>query len=241
MASQPIFQFYAELSNFESRIWRRFQVMNNITMAKLGYIIMTMFEMQASHLFCFDVPRRDNYMKSSANEMILFPSSHKFPNLRIELPFIDPICYDDESNKNAAEISLKQVVKIPSEEILFTYDYGDDWEIKLILEEVITNKELPGKLLPRVLDGAGYGIIEDCGGASGLTDLVDALNGSKGERYDMLRQWFSGNTLDIYAFDLDDMNFRLKKVPRIYCDIYEHNLTPSQHSIDILDRNYANT
>jgi hypothetical protein len=56
MASQPIYQFYAELDNYSPKIWRRFQVMNNITMARLGYIVMTIFEMQASHLFCFEVP-----------------------------------------------------------------------------------------------------------------------------------------------------------------------------------------
>ena len=50
MASHPIYQFYAELADYKPKIWRRFQVMNNITMAKLGYIIMTMFEMQASHI-----------------------------------------------------------------------------------------------------------------------------------------------------------------------------------------------
>lgn len=31
MASQPIYQFYAELKDYEPKIWRRFQVMNNIT------------------------------------------------------------------------------------------------------------------------------------------------------------------------------------------------------------------
>jgi hypothetical protein len=48
MASQPIYQFYAELDDYSPKIWRRFQVMNNITMARLGYIVMTIFEMQAS-------------------------------------------------------------------------------------------------------------------------------------------------------------------------------------------------
>ena len=36
MASQPIYQFYAELNNYQPKIWRRFQVPGNITMARLG-------------------------------------------------------------------------------------------------------------------------------------------------------------------------------------------------------------
>ena len=61
MASHPIYQFYVELANYKPKIWRRFQVINNISMAKLGYIIMTMFEMKGNHLFEFDVPFLDNF------------------------------------------------------------------------------------------------------------------------------------------------------------------------------------
>ena len=63
MASQPIYQIYAELADYEPKMWRRFQVMQNISIARLGYIIMTLFEMQASHLFCIEVPYRSNYIQ----------------------------------------------------------------------------------------------------------------------------------------------------------------------------------
>ena len=36
MASKPIYQIYAELQDYEPKIWRRFQVMNDITMARLN-------------------------------------------------------------------------------------------------------------------------------------------------------------------------------------------------------------
>ena len=51
MASQPIYQLYSELNDYKPKIWRRFQVLGNITMARLGYIVMTLYEMQANHLF----------------------------------------------------------------------------------------------------------------------------------------------------------------------------------------------
>ena len=35
MASKPIYQFYAELEDYEPKIWRRFQVMSDITVARL--------------------------------------------------------------------------------------------------------------------------------------------------------------------------------------------------------------
>lgn len=55
MASKPIYQIYAELEDYKPKIWRRFQVLNDITMARLDYILMTIFEMQASHLYKFEV------------------------------------------------------------------------------------------------------------------------------------------------------------------------------------------
>ena len=55
------------------------------------------------------------------------------------------------------------------------YDYGDGWEVMLRLEEIIEDRELPGKELPRVLEGEGYGIIEDCGGPQGLAHLGEVF------------------------------------------------------------------
>ena len=69
MASQPIYEFYAELEDYTPKIWRRFQVANNVTMARLGYILMTLFEMQASHLFRIEVPARENLRMSLRNRL----------------------------------------------------------------------------------------------------------------------------------------------------------------------------
>jgi len=62
MASKPIYQIYAELQDYEPKIWRRFQVMNDITMARLGYILMTLLEMQGSHLYLFEVDELNNFI-----------------------------------------------------------------------------------------------------------------------------------------------------------------------------------
>lgn len=59
MASKPIYQIYAELQDYEPKIWRRFQVMNDITVARLAYILMTLFEMEGSHLYKFEVDELD--------------------------------------------------------------------------------------------------------------------------------------------------------------------------------------
>lgn len=248
MASQPIYQFYAELDDYKPKIWRRFQVMNNITVAKLGYILMTMFEMQASHLFCFDVPYKENFR----NELLGRYSEEEIEKLfgdseiirrdgsirRYEVADEELEIFDDEKSIEASDTLIKHMLSHKGACAIFNYDYGDNWNIQLLLEDIIEDKALPGKELPRVLEGKGYGIIEDCGGTPGLTELAKAFKRKKGEEYETFREWLGVDSLDLDTFDMADANFRLKKVPRIYADIYEHHIGPTRQSLDLLERKY---
>lgn len=247
MASQPIYQFYAELVDYEPKIWRRFQVMNNITMAKLGYIVMTMFEMQASHLFCFDVPVVDNFRKCIGDHINndingkvvdIFKGRPELAKLRVELPSEDDFSEFEGRTLDAAETKVKNVLTKEMETMMFLYDFGDGWEIQVVLEEIFEDKELSGKELPRVLAGEGYGIIEDCGGPGGLEQLAKAFKKKKGPQYEEYCEWLGVDDLDLFSFDLDDMNYRLKKVPRIYADAYEYRLEPTKQSMALLLREY---
>ena len=120
----------------------------------------------------------------------------------------------------------------------FNYDYGDDWSIRLALEKIIVDKDLPGKELPRVIAGEGDGIIEDCGGVYGLEEIARVFKKKKGKQYEDFCEWLGRSDLDLEAFDIDDANIRLKKIPRIYTDIYEYRISPTQKSIDFLERKY---
>lgn len=195
MATQPIYQFYSELSDYEPKIWRRFQVPRNITMAKLGYILMTMYEMQASHLFCIELPVYEGL------------------TLRYDLPSEEDDFEPEDGVRahDASDAVLGRQFGNPGTKLVMQYDYGDGWEVALTLEEILHDENLPGRELPRVLDGAGFGIIEDCGGPSGLETLALAFKQKCGEDYEMYREWLGRDELNLSVFDKDDMNFRLKK------------------------------
>lgn len=64
MASHPIYQFKAELCDYKPLIWRRFQVTDDYSLARLAYVVMTMFEMEANHLFAIEVYPRKNLMRA---------------------------------------------------------------------------------------------------------------------------------------------------------------------------------
>lgn len=241
MASQPIYQFYGELKGYTPKIWRRFQVAGNITVARLGYIVMTMYEMQASHLFCIEYSLKEDWEKAdhrySDGEKMPFPSDLP-PVIRYEVPQEAFLPGEFRESYDATEITVRHLASAPGLRLQMQYDYGDGWEVELRLEDIILDKELPGKLLPRVLEGKGYGIIEDCGGPPGLKRLATAFRKKSGPAYEECSEWLGRETLDLAAFDLEDMNFRLKKIPRIYQDLYEYGLPPTKRSIALLERAY---
>lgn len=240
MASQPIYQFYSELADFEPKIWRRFQVAGNITLARLGYIVMTLYEMKACHLFSVDFPIDENLKLDMENlpdfcpvppeqervEHYEVPSEEYFPDTQ------------QRRTRDATKMKLSQLSRDPGLLLRVMYDFGDGWEVTLKLECVTEDKDLPGKELPRVLEGEGFGIIEDCGGPDGLAHLAEVFKKKAGKEYAVLSEWLGQEDLDLISFDLDDMNFRLKKVPRIYRDLYEYDYAPTDYSIAILDRAY---
>jgi len=249
MASQPIYQFNAKLLDYE-KIWRQFQVPCNITVARLGYILMSMFEMQASHLYCFYVPYELNFKEQLKSR---FPENfeeiyeriygkHDLIKCRRYGVLIEGVMdfreEEDDIIIDASKSKLKNIVTHSGEKMIFNYDFGDNWNIHLMLEDIITDKELPGKALPRVLAGEGYGIVENCGGIPGLEDITKAFKAKKGARYEEYCKWLGRDNLNMEIFDIDDANLRVKKIPRIYTDIYEHGLSPTQRSIDFLERKY---
>jgi Plasmid pRiA4b ORF-3-like protein. len=248
MASHPIYQFYAELDEYEPKIWRRFQVSDDVTVARLGYIIQVLFEMTASHMMAIEVPQSENfrnYIRINHPDEL---HKHMIYDLKDEVTIIYEVMDEDFEDisdpyrivrtEDATQTRIRRAVYQPNDKLNFNYDYGDDWWVSLTLERVFEDKALDGRELPRVLEGAGFGIVEDCGGVSGLEDLVKAFKKKKGAEYKQLSEWLGTPDFDITVFDLDDMNYRLKKIPRIYKQCYEDRLMPTQQSIDLIERKY---
>lgn len=230
MPVNKIYQFYSELEDFKPKIWRRFQVAADITVAELGYVVMTMFEMMASHLLAIEHERP--YLTPSGRQ-----SKRTELLCRYDIPdeFSD---WKELGGKDATKTKLSSVKFEPTSRLLVWYDFGDDWRVILKLEKILKNEELPDGEFPRVLEGKGFGIVEDCGGIWGLDDLVEAFKEKEGESYEQFSEWLGIKEFDITAFDIDDMNFRLTKIPQIYKQIYEKRISPTKKSIDLIERKY---
>lgn len=248
MASKPIYQIYAELLDYEPKIWRRFQVINDITVARLAYILMTLFEMKGSHLYKFEVDELDNYITNHLEDYNKYfkaaDDTDKFFGIGqygCIFESEDIIPHSDKRYKelkDAKDIKLKHIIDEENEKMEFQYDFGDNWCFNIVLEKIFEDESISGKDLPRVIEGEGFGIIEDCGGIMGLEDIREAFKSKKGEDYEMYSNWLGKDELDLSKCDLDDLNFRLKKLPRIFKESYEDGLEPTERSIKILERDY---
>jgi hypothetical protein len=248
MPLHNVYRFHAELKDYKPKIWRRFEINGEKTFAELGYALMLMFEMQANHLFCFYENNMDELIadqrerRPEAEIKDLWDELSKLDfakNVIYELP--NEYRYlnlgDDETVIEANKIKIYHVTKSPGYDITFQYDFGDGWEVNLTLEEC-EKREVSLANLPKVLDGEGYGIIEDVGGVRGLDELAKVLKEGSGEEYDEYREWLGSATLDLETFDIDDANFRLKKLARVYKNIYEYHKPPSDKSLALLTRAY---
>ena len=247
MADQKVYQFYAELDDFKPKIWRRFQIRDDATVARLGYVLMTLFEMTGGHLFSIEIPWVHNRLKYKERTMpgcdnSEFTSIETKPVWRFEVPFqleMEPL-WNEETTAiyDASAGTLRQFIANEGDELRFNYDFGDDWNVSLHIEHALVLPDFPGRELPRVLDGGCFGIVEDCGGPYGLADLVKAFRKKRGEDYETFSEWMGVSDFDINAFDLDDMNYRVKKLPRVYQQSYEQFLSPTKKSIDLIERRY---
>ena len=247
MASKPIYQIYSELEDYEPKIWRRFQVSSDVTMARLAYILMTLFEIQASHLYCFEVNELDNFITNHLEHYNKYRKDYDNDDF-FKIGQYGCIFEDDDiiprldkryrELKNAKDVKLKWILDEEKEKMEFQYDFSDNWRFDIILEKIFDDENIKGKDLPRVIEGEGFGIIEDCGGTMGLEDIKEAFKTKKGEDYEMYCNWLGIDNLDLEKCDLKDLNFRLKKLPRIFRDSYEDGLEPTKRSVKILDRDY---
>lgn len=248
MAIHSVYRFYAELEGFKPKIWRRFEVNGNKTIAELGYTVMTLFEMEANHLFRVT----DNHLAEHLEDMQKRYSDEALRKLLgtqeyEKLMALKSICYEpafcdndgeeDTEQYDARNYRLKKVIDAAPRELLFEYDYGDGWRVDLALES-IEQVEIHASELPRVLEGDGFGIIEDCGGVGGLKEIDRAFKKKKGRQYKEYAEWLGREDLNMASFDVGDINFRLKKLPRIYRDCYEGRGVLSQRAIDLIERRY---
>lgn len=234
MAKHVVYRLYAELRDYQPKIWRRFDINGEKTVAELIYSLMIMFEMQASHLFTLKLQNRTALLQALNADKSTDPL---IKDVRFELSGDDLYVAKTERVMIADEVTLNQAIRGEHAKLTFRYDFGDDWWIDIAVKD-IAKKDISLRTLPKIIDGAGFGIIENVGGVGGLTRLARVLQTRKAPDYQNSLEWLDSKGLDLAAFDKEDMNLRLKKLLSVYKGIYEFSKKPTEKAMNFFLRTY---
>jgi hypothetical protein len=151
-------------------IWRRLEVPADISLARLHTVIQIAFGWDDSHLHVFDTPY-GSFGTADA----------------------------DLGHRPETSVTLEQVAPAANSTLRYTYDFGDDWDHDILVEEVLDHNETAG--YPRCTGGRRAAPPDDCGGIWGYAELVEVLNDPADQEHKDRLEWLGLD--DAAEFDPD--------------------------------------
>jgi len=171
------YQLKVTLQETHPPIWRRLIVPGNLNFARLHAVLQAAMGWEDSHLHLF-----------------------KIGDLEIGNPDLDRSSFGAPIAPEK-QYTLDRVARGKEARFTYVYDFGDSWEHEIVVETVAVG-ELEA---PRCVAGERACPPEDCGGAPGYADLVDALADRMHERHAELTRWvddeWSPERFDLAAAD----------------------------------------
>jgi hypothetical protein len=173
--SPKIARIRIELEHIAPRIWRRVDVSLTTNLRALHEIIQAVMPWENYHLYQFAVGERV-YGEPDPEDAVW-----------------------DRKIYQAKGMRLGTLVDRDVTELLYTYDFGDDWQHRVIVEEVI--EATAGTDYPLFIDGARTAPPEDVGGPPGFMDFVEAMAKPRHPQRKALVRWNGGpfNPVDFGA------------------------------------------
>ncbi|MGN0642024.1 MAG: hypothetical protein ACI4JJ_02650 [Huintestinicola sp.] len=136
-----IYTFKVTYAECDNKIWRTAVVSSNYTLAELGYMVLATFDTMAYHLF---------EMKYKGTTFFLTEEDFE------DLPYNEDEPYD--------LLGLYKIGKLGmniGDTIEMTYDFGCEQVFNIELLEIGDMPKGHGRAYPKILDGAGRGIVDD--------------------------------------------------------------------------------
>lgn len=210
------YQIKIELIGSEPLIWRKVIMPAGATFNRLHDVIQTVTNFQDAHLFAFDL-LKDNISVTNDDEAYQEHQYYKKNKQEIEakMKSVEPKFADFQKRQLER---LKTIVRKPTGikidtyletygELTYRYDYGDDWEFLITLENV-RNDYYYG--YPTLIDGAETAPPEDVGGLSGYDEFLAVYHDTHHLEHTSIREWAKEQLFREY--DPDFINRMLKFV-----------------------------
>jgi Plasmid pRiA4b ORF-3-like protein len=186
-AEVTVHRMKVTLRGSQPPIWRRLEVPSTFSLEKLHYVIQDAFGWEEAHMWVFDT------------------SMGRYGVTDREL-----------GHRSAAAKKLGDVAPRKDSQLRYTYDFGDDWEHDIVVEDVVPAE--PGTAYPRCVAGRRAGPPEDCGGIWGYQQLLETLADPGDTEHEELLDWLgldSAEEFDPASFDPDATNKVLSAQARV--------------------------
>jgi hypothetical protein len=181
--AKNIHRLKVTLRGVKPPIWRRLEVPSHITLERLHRVIQVCFGWQDYHLHVFETAVG-----------------------RYGTPDPD----GDADNVNDAYKKLSAVADWPADRFRYTYDFGDNWELDIVVEAVLLAEA--GVAYPRCTGGRRSGPPEDSGGPWGYAVMLNVLANPKHGEHEARLAWLgieAASEYDPEAFDIGAVNLDL--------------------------------
>jgi hypothetical protein len=188
-APEQHYQIKITLQGAKPPIWRRVIIPADYTFEELHLVIQESMGWMDMHLYsfeCGDFIIEDIELNDELIGNLLAPSHKKL---------------------DSCETTVGQLLMEEGDKCLYTYDFGDNWKHKIVLEKIL---EPDGeRQLPVCLKGKRACPPEDCGGIYGYEEMVVKLAGPDNQDKAELLEWI-GEEFEPEKFDIDLVNANLK-------------------------------
>jgi hypothetical protein len=172
-----------ELKDSDPLIWRELEVPTSVTLKVLHDIVQVAMGWFDDHLWEFTLDDR-RYGLPSDEDWGTGP------------------LYD------ATKVRLRDILKPRSTRIDYLYDFGDNWEHRLIITRVRQGD--PGLGYPRYLGGERNAPPEDCGGIPGFYDMLAILADQDHPDHAEIAEWL--DEYDPHTIDEIPMQYALSRI-----------------------------
>lgn len=180
-SSHNIYQIKVTLLGTKPPIWRRLLVPASMTLAKLHDVLQTAMGWAGGHMHEFRTADRHFGMPDPEDRSM---------GMQVE---------------NERSIRLSSVLRSAGAKLIYTYDFGDNWEHAVVLEKLLPAQLSLDLEYPICIDGKLACPPDDCGGIPGYYELIEALADPEHDRHEEISEWISDG-FDPQAFSVENVN-----------------------------------
>lgn len=171
------------LLDIQPPIWRSFLISPEFALDRMHRAIQVVMGWENTHLYRFREGRRT---------------------------YADPQFGLETGWRDERAVRVGDLLSMAGSRMLYEYDFGDGWQHEIRCEgQVASDTRTTTCVVCR--GGARACPPEDCGGPAGYAEILRALNGGRGRRYEELRAWVGGG-FDPGRFSIDAVNGRLSRL-----------------------------